>query len=183
MTASSVARLPRIGVLVLAGSFVVAAAAAQDPAGMKMSTVTQSAEWQQIKSLVGEWEGETEFDGKKTPIAVEMRLTGDGSAVMHIQGKGTPYEMVTMIHPDGDRILATHYCAAHNQPRMALVKGGNAKQLTFDYVDGTNIRAGDMHMKRLVLNVKDADHHDEVWTSMAGGKETPPHVFSYSRKK
>ena len=51
------------------------------------------------------------------PATVEVRMTGDGSAIMHVLGKDSPYEMVTMIHPDGKRLLATHYCAAHNQPR------------------------------------------------------------------
>lgn len=182
MRASIAARVSYVALAALTLALAPGGAAAQDQAAMKMSTVASSPEWEKIKALVGEWEGVTEFDGKKMPIAVEMRLTGDGSAVMHIQGKGTPYEMVTMIHPDGDRLLATHYCAAHNQPRMALVKGSNPNQITFDYVDGTNIRPGDGHMKRLVLDIKDANHHDEAWSSTAGGKETPPHVFSYTRK-
>ena len=97
--------------------------------------------------------------------SLEVRLTADGSAVMHVMGKGTPHEMVTMFHPDGKRLLATHYCAAHNQPRMALVPGKEANQVAFEFVDGTNIAAGDEHMKRVVITFVDADHHDERWTS------------------
>ena len=81
----------------------------------------QTAEWQKLKTLVGQWEGLMEEGGKQMPATVEARMTGDGSAIMHMMGKDSPYEMVTMIHPDGKRLLATHYCAAHNQPRMALV--------------------------------------------------------------
>jgi hypothetical protein len=181
MKASSFARFALIALVAGACAFPVASA--QEQPGMKMSVVAQTPEWQKLRALVGEWEGVTEFDGKRMPVHVEMRMTGDGSTVMHVQGKGTPYEMVTMFHPDGDRLLATHYCAAHNQPRMALVKGAAPNQMTFEFVDGTNIRPGDGYMKRLVITTKDADHHDEAWTSIAGGKETPPHVFSYSRKK
>ncbi len=159
------------------------AAAAQDkPPVYKISTVAQTPEWQTIKSLAGQWEGLADADGKKTPTTVEIRVTGDGSAVMHVMGKDTPHEMVTMFHPDGDRLLATHYCAAHNQPRMALVKGQAPNQLRFEFVDGTNIKPGDLHMKRLVVTIVDADHHDEAWTSVMDGKELPA-VFHYTRKK
>jgi hypothetical protein len=89
---------------------------------MKMSAVPQTPEWQRLKSLVGNWEGTMEEGGKTMPATVEVRMTGDTSAIMHVMDKGGPYEMVTMIHPDGKRLLATHYCAAHNQPRMALVR-------------------------------------------------------------
>jgi hypothetical protein len=150
----------------------------------KPSAIANTPEWQQIKSLAGQWDGVVEAeDGKKTPTTVEMRLTGGGSAVMHVMDKDTPTEMVTMFHPDGDRLLATHYCAVHNQPRMALVKSGVPNQIAFDFADGTNIRPGDTHMKRLVLTIKDADHHDETWVSLVDGRETPPLTFSYTRRK
>ncbi len=166
----------------VAGAAPAASAQTKAPAE-KISAVPQTPEWQAIKSLAGNWEGFAGADGKKIPTTVEVRLTADGSAVMHIMGKDTPHEMVTMFHPDGDRLLATHYCAAHNQPRMALVKAQAPNQVRFDFVDGTNIRPGDTYMKRLVLTIADADHHTETWTSVAGGKETPPMVFTYSRKK
>jgi hypothetical protein len=159
------------------------ARAQEKPPVMKMSAVAQTPEWQKIKSLAGNWEGVLEVDGKKGPITVEMRVTGDGSAVMHVMAKDTPHEMVTMFHPDGDRLLATHYCAAHNQPRMALVKAQAPNQIAFEFVDGTNIKPGDTYMKRLVLTIIDADHHDETWTSVSDGRETPSMTFSYSRKK
>jgi hypothetical protein len=181
MNGSRVARFAAVALM--AGVCRVGVAAAQEQPAMKTSVIAQTAEWQKLKALVGDWEGVTESDGKKMSMRIEMRTTGDGSAVMHVMGKGTPEEMVTVFHPDGDRILATHYCAAHNQPRMALVKGADPNALTFEFVDGTNIRPGDGHMKRLVMTIKDADHHDETWTATAGGKEYPPHVFSYSRAK
>jgi hypothetical protein len=82
-----------------------------------------SPEWQKLKSLVGSWEGYMEEGGKKEPLTADVRMTGDGSAIMHTMARDTPMEMVTMIHPDGKRLLATHYCAAHNQPRMAYLGG------------------------------------------------------------
>ena len=118
--------------------------------------------------------------GQKMPATVDVRMTGDGSAIMHVMGKDSPYEMVTMIHPDGKRLLATHYCAAHNQPRMALVPSKAANQVAFTFVDGTNIGPGETHMQGVVFTFIDADHHDEAWTS--SGSSTPA-LFTFARKK
>ena len=88
-----------------------------------------------------------------------------------------------MFHPDNARLLATHYCAAHNQPRMALVPSAAPNQLTFDFVDGTNIAPGEGHMARLTITFTDADHHDEAWTFRANGQDGPPMVFRLARRK
>ena len=156
------------------------AAAAQDKAAMKMSAVPQTPEWKQLSALVGEWEGEMEEGGQKMPATASVRMTGDGSAIMHVLGPGSPYEMVTMIHPDGKRLLATHYCAAHNQPRMALVASKAPNEVAFEFVDGTNIAPGEQHMRGVVFTFIDADHREERWTSSGS---SVPGVFKFTRKK
>lgn len=164
---------------VFVGIILVAAGAwAQD---MQARPVPQSPEWDKLKTLVGQWEGTMGAD--KTPTILEVRLTGDGSAVMHVMGRNTPYEMVTMFHPDGKRLIATHYCAAHNQPRMALVPSKAPNQVSFDFIDGTNIGPGEGHMRRLTITFVDADHHEEAWTFGTAEKQMPAEVFRYTRKK
>ncbi len=162
---------------VLVAACVVTAVYAQ---GQKMSAVPQTPEWQKLKSLVGQWEGFIEEGKNRVPATVEVRMTGGGSAIMHLMGKDTPYEMVTMIHPDGKRLLATHYCAEHNQPRMALVPSKAPNEVRFDFVDGTNISSGDNYMKSVVFTFTDADHHEEAWTSSAGPGAA---IFKFTRKK
>ena len=159
---------------------VATAALAQEKGEGKKSLVPQTAEWKKLTSLVGQWEGTMEEGGTHMPAVVEVRMTGDGSAIMHVMGKGTEYEMVTMIHPDGKRLLATHYCAAHNQPRMAMVPAKAPNQIAFQFVDGTNIGPGEGYMKGVVFTFIDADHHEEAWTSSAGPGAA---VFKYTRKK
>lgn len=146
----------------------------------KMSAVPQTPEWQKLETLVGQWEGFMEQDGKQIPTAVEVRMTGGGSAIMHLMAKDTPHEMVTMIHPDGKRLLATHYCGAHNQPRMALVASRKPNEIGFEFVDGTNIAAGDTHMRSVTFVFVDADHHEERWMSTAVPAAS---VFKFTRKK
>jgi len=167
-------------VMLFVGVAAFGARAQEKGATMKMSAVPQTPEWQKLRSLVGSWEGVVEEGGKKLPTTVEVRMTGDGSAIMHVIGRDTPHEMVTMFHPDGKRLLATHYCAAHNQPRMALVPAAAPNQVAFDFVDGTNIAPGEGYMKGLVITFADADHHEEAWTFST---EAAPTVFKYTRKK
>lgn len=174
-----------LSVFTLIWLVLVAAPAAQNKpaAPMDHTPVAQTPEWQKLGTLVGQWTGFMEEGGQKLETTADVRMTGDGSALMHVLSRDTPYEMVTMIHPDGKRILATHYCAAHNQPRMAMVKAPAANQIAFEFVDGTNIVPGDTHMVRLVITFIDADHHDELWTAQANGKNGPPALFRFSRKK
>lgn len=153
---------------------------AQDQAAAKVSVIPQTPEWQKLKTLVGEWDGLAEAGGKSVPATLEVRMTGDGSAIMHVMGKNTPYEMMTVFHPDGKRLLATHYCAAHNQPRLALVPSKAADQIAFEFVDGTNIGPGEEHINGVVFTFVDADHHEAAWTNSTSSDRA---VFKYTRKK
>ena len=87
--------------------------------------------------------------------------------------------MVTMFHPDMDELLATHYCAAHNQPRMKLVSATPAR-LVFEFKDGTNIGPHDGHMVGVAIDLIDANHHDEEWSWEQDGKRSTT-VFHYTR--
>jgi hypothetical protein len=130
-----------------------------------MTPLKTSPEFEQMKQLVGKWEGTA--GGMKA--TAEFRMTGGGSAIMQILGKDSPYEMVTMFNMDGTHFVATHYCAAHNQPRMtALPANGNT--IEFKYLDGTNVDDAHTHMDNVKVTLADADHHTELWTSTENGK-------------
>jgi YD repeat-containing protein len=156
--------------------------ALQVPAQEHGSVVTGSPQWDKLKSLVGEWEGQFTEGGEKMTTHISVRLTGDGSAVMHWMDAGTPHEMITMFHMDKTDLLATHYCAGHNQPRMRAVPSGPAGQIFFEFKDGTNIRPGDGYMKQLTLTFVDADHHNETWSYDSNGKVTSG-TFTLTRVK
>ena len=133
----------------------------------------------EIKALSGHWEGKAS-NGKA--LKVEFRPTSGGSAVMsEISGDEN---MITMFHMDNDRVLATHYCGAGNQPRMQASASPDGKTITFSFVDATNLatpKAG--HMDHFVINIADADHHSEDWTFVQeDGKEMKEH-FELTRTK
>lgn len=125
-----------------------------------------------IKALAGNWEGKTQMGDA---VNVSYRLTGGGSAIMSeiiSSMNGKSEDMITMFNLDGDRLLLTHYCTAGNQPRMKASASPDGKILTFDFVDGTNLKGpNDPHMRRVVFTFINATHHTEEWHFQLPGKE------------
>jgi hypothetical protein len=163
-----------LAVLVTMMVAVVVAASAQ-----QFRAAPDTPAWKSLQTLVGKWDGTVKEGGKDLHPHVEVRQTGDGSALMHWMDEGTPHEMVTMFHPDMDEVLATHYCSAHNQPRLKLVSA-TPTRLVFEFKDGTNIGPHDGHMVALAINLIDANHHDEEWSYQQEGKRSTS-VFHYAR--
>ena len=131
-----------------------------------------------LKRLEGNWAGKNQ---QGLPIQVTFRITAGGSALMsEILGSG-PENMITMFHMDGDRLLMTHYCGAGNQPRMKVISS-DAKSVSFEFFDGTNIGPGDGHMQHVTFTEPDADHHVEEWVFLDHGKESRE-VFTLARVK
>jgi len=151
-------------------------------AGSAMTPVTKTIpDFEKMKSLVGEWQG-TSLDGKTAKVS--YTLVSDDSALMEKLAMGGESEMVTMYHPDGDHLMMTHYCSAHNQPRMRSHKVSmETKSVIFDLVDVTNLSSPEAgHMKKLVLTFVDQDHLTQEWTWTEKGKEGTV-VVRFERKK
>ena len=138
--------------------------------------------FEKMKTLVGSWAGTMKEGGKDLPATARFQTIADGSVLAGWLGEGTPYEMVTMFHMDGDTLMATHYCGAHNQPRMVLVMDGERNRLVFVFKDGTNIKPGVGHMHQVAFILDGPDHHIEEWTFLQGDKKETS-SFDFKRKK
>ena len=145
------------------------------------SKIATNPAFDKMKSLVGKWEGSAMEDGKAIPTNARFQLISDGSAVMGWLNEGVADEMVTMFHMDGSDLMATHYCSAHNQPRMILASGGDPNKLVFKFKDGTNIGPDAGHMLQVAFVIDAPNHHSEDWTYLEKGKETVAH-FDFHRK-
>lgn len=173
----------RLSVLCVLVFVALALAAGAAPAGtdMKKPETRSVPAFEKMKSLVGEWKGKA-ADG--TPASVTYSLVSDNSALMERLAVGGEPEMVTMYYPDGSHLMMTHYCSAHNQPRMRsdgnLLEG---KKIAFAFVDITNLSSPDAgHMRGLVLTFEDKDHLTQDWTWREKGKEGA-HSFQFARQK
>ena len=120
--------------------------------------------------------------GKQSPVSTSFRVVSDGSALMNVLGAGTPHEMVTMFHMDNSDLLATHYCAVHNQPRFRFVPSSEPSVLTFVFKDATNLASPSApHMVGLKITFVDANRHFEDWTFLAEGQKSTSR-FDFHRK-
>ncbi len=139
---------------------------------------------ERLKALEGEWIDVDGVFGEKGKVAVTYRITGGGHAVVETFPVGTPFEMVTVYHLDGDAVTLTHYCTSNTQPRMRS-EGLAGNVLVFDYAGGTNIDvATTSHMHAATLEFISADEFKSSWQNWKDGKPSgQAHPFRIVRKK
>ncbi len=135
-----------------------------------------------IKKLAGDWVEVK--DGKPTDKVVSTyRVTAGGSAVEEVIFRGTPHEMITLYHLDGNDLMLTHYCVTGNQPVMKAEKQTDPSRLVFQCAGGTNMKSeNDEHMHRATIVWKDDDHIDSEWVEVKDGKNVFTAAFSLARK-
>jgi hypothetical protein len=125
--------------------------------------------FEKIKSLAGQWQGKTP-EGKT--FTARFRVVSSGSAVVIDQSEGSESDMITVIHPDGANLMATHYCGAKNQPRYVATAPLDANVISFKFKDVTNLATPDAgYMAGVTFTFPDPDHHTEEWTWRQGGKD------------
>jgi hypothetical protein len=88
-----------------------------------------------LTGLAGSWQAKT---AKGSTITLTFRATARGTAIVETYTAGTT-ETLTIFHRDGDSLLATHYCAQGNQPRLSLTEPGTPRLLVFEFRDATNL--------------------------------------------
>jgi hypothetical protein len=140
---------------------------------------TEASAFDQLKSLVGEWEGTS----REGPVKITYTLVSNSTALMERLQRANEPEMITMYSLDGDRILVTHYCSAGNQPQMkSEAMKGKAQKYSFSLVRVSGLKSEDEgHMIGLVLTILDNDHLTQEWTYQEKGK-TAVDLFQYKRK-
>jgi hypothetical protein len=141
----------------------------------------QRPTFEAFKKLVGEWVGAGAGDEQ---LRVTYKLTAGGSALVETELPGSDHEMVTIIHPDGDDVVLTHYCHLGNQPQMRAPGKFDGKQVAFKFVRATNLKSEqDMHMRSVTYTFVDDDTLKAEWTVHQGGKPGGTAIFLMKRKK
>ncbi len=139
-----------------------------------------SAEFEQLKSLVGLWEGEmpakegkgeaVEESAETMKMRVEYRLTAGGSVIQETFNAGTPMEMITMYHDTPRGLSLTHYCMLGNQPGMDYA-GARDGALHFTLSkDSDPDQDKDAFMHSLALTIVDDKNIVQGWTMYRDGE-------------
>jgi hypothetical protein len=143
-----------------------------------------AAQLEKLKALAGTWAGKAAHGGSPgDDTSVIWRVTAAGSAVVETIAPGTPHEMVTVYHLDGDKLMLTHYCAAGNQPTMRARPSKDPSVIAFDFVRGSNVKPGDMHMHSARIVLTSEDRLETEWTTWNGGKAADSAKFALTRQK
>ena len=140
-----------------------------------------TAAFENLSSLVGQWKGVQ--DG--VDITVTYTLTANGSTLMEEFRPASGPVMMTMFSVDGDHLIATHYCAAGNQPQMATraIVDSPPKALVFSLVRVTGMTSPEAwHNTGLEVILQDKDHLTQNWTYLYAGK-TGTTTFHFTRKQ
>jgi hypothetical protein len=165
----------KLNVFVLSSVLVSAAAFAHEHPTAKVS-----ANFENLKVLVGTWEGKSTMDGKEQKTKVTYELTSGGTALVEKLMAGTPSEMTTVYANRGNDINVTHYCMLGNQPQMKLKKAGNG---VFDFeMQGTQgISSKDeMHMHAIKLTVQ-GNKLKQEWTNYDHNKKGEVSIFEFTK--
>ena len=136
-----------------------------------------------LTTTAGEWApgtgGQHEHGGAAAPTGskqniIDVKTKAAGSAVVHTYRAGTPGEMETVFHMDGDQLLLTHYCALQNAPILKFVKSDKPGELKFVFAGGTNFDPKvDAHLHESTFVIKDNDTIEQRSTVFANDKAQP----------
>ncbi len=115
--------------------------------------------WRTLEGLNGSWRISAPRTDAEKPFRINFRPISKGSALVETFGDPAKQITETIYHRDGERIMATHYCARGNQPRLLLDPSSTRAALSFTFLDITNLKnKADPHMVRMDFKIIDANH-------------------------
>ena len=152
--------MPVLLVFLLAPAAVVCAQDSQSKPAAVQSDAKKA--FAKLKTLSGSWQGAV----MGIPINFTIRAASSGTAILHeadTSAEGPPKHEITMFYPEGDRLLATHYCDAGNRSRWEGKMSPDGKAIEFTFLDVAGPTRGG-YLKDLVITITNADHHLVAFT-------------------
>ena len=141
--------------------------------GEAVEPQVSSAGFDKMRTLVGIWKLRNAQTPNAAAFRISYRMISRDTAIVETFGDPAKQTTETIYHRDGQHLMATHYCAQGNQPRLRLQESNTtAKTLVFIFFDATNLASErDSHLVRLRFDFVDAEHlkREEVYSQ--GGTE------------
>lgn len=139
-------------------------------------------QFETMKQLLGTWEGRNKMGNEEHDMTVVYELTSGGTAITERVMAGTPKEMISVYHKDGNSVAMTHYCAMGNQPRMQL-KRADDKAMAFEMAGTAGVSSlKEPHMHGVKLTLLDANTLRQDWAFYRDGAQKETVTFLLKRK-
>ena len=170
-----------IGAIVCLCSMTPICAAQTHPVEAAQPSATPNAQFEKMKTLVGDWEAKTPHGA----LLNTFRIFGEGSALLHLEKPEGSQEIITIFYPVGAELRGDHYCFMKNQPRYAASASSDPNVITFEFRDITNLSASaeERHMHSTTWHFIDADHLTQEWHVWKNGKEFRVNRLEFTRVK
>jgi hypothetical protein len=119
---------------------------------------------QPLRGLVGRWSS-----SGPSPITLEFKLVAADTTLVETYKTASGKETLTLFHADKGVLLATHYCAQGNQPRLQQTTS-TPGHVVFEFKDATNLAsAAASHLHRLELHLTSATTFTMIETYRENG--------------
>ncbi len=120
------------------GLFLITLCAAQTCGAEDTSTAEMR--FKQLQGLAGSWKLTTPKSAGQSRFRISYRLISRDTALVETFGDPAGSITQTVYHLDGPNLMATHYCAQGNQPRLRLQTDSTDTTLHFAFFDVTNLK-------------------------------------------
>lgn len=126
---------------------------------------------QDLAFLQGNWKIEKPVDEREENFRLRYHFISRDSALVEVYGDPQKQTTETIIHADTNRLMATHYCARGNQPRLIATEKQN-NQIQFRFLDITNLKnPKDPHMVSMTFRFIDKNKIQKEEVYKVNGKE------------
>ncbi len=129
---------------------------------------------EQLAPLVGNWKLKNPETEKDRAFRLNYRWISRGTTLVETWGNPAANTTQTLFHRAGDELMATHYCARGNQPRLLAQPATEENLFEFDFHDITNLANDqDPHMVAMSFRFIDDQHMEKSETYLVKGE---PHT-------
>lgn len=153
-------------------TFLAAAAAAFAAGAPAAAVPDDSAIYDRILSLAGDWSGHMEDPLAGPPVTVRYENVSGGKAVIEHQAPSGSLPVVTVYFLADGKLRATQYSPAGNQPAFKRGAKTTAELLELAFDGGTGFDADhDGHVHRGEIRFVSPDRIEQRWFHYVGPKE------------
>src|SRR4051812_16813872 len=92
---------------------------------------SETKNFQGLENLIGTWRIEKAASEREKTFQLMYRLISQSSALVEVYENPAKQTTETIFHHDGKNLIATHYCALGNQPRLKATKVTQNNNLEF----------------------------------------------------